>query len=97
MPFPNYVGRVFKAAEIQREAPATSGVYGLSNSKGWIFIGETDNIQAQLLLHFYETGSSLSDRLPTGFNFEICAPGGRMARVTRLVFELKPTCQLVTR
>jgi hypothetical protein len=90
MPFQNCVARVFKTAAIHRDAPASSGVYGLSNSREWIYIGETGNIQARLLEHLQETNTFLTSRLPTGFSFELCLPADRVARQSRLVGELEP-------
>ena len=51
MPFENCGARVYKVAAVQRDAPAASGVYGLSNAREWIYIAETGNIQASLLEH----------------------------------------------
>lgn len=90
MPFQNCAGRSFKASAIRREAPASSGVYGLSNARQWIYVGETDDIQAQLLQHLEETNPFLNDGRPTGFNFEICSPGRRAARQRQLILELDP-------
>jgi hypothetical protein len=90
MPFQNFAARSFKAAAIRREAPASSGVYGLSNARGWIYVGETDNIQARLLDHLAGTSGLLADGSPTGFNFELCPPEQRAARQQRLVLELDP-------
>ncbi len=92
MPFQNYLARTFRAAAIQRDAPASSGVYGLSNALEWVYVGETDNIQAKLLEHLNETGTLLKQRLPTGFNFELCSPDSRLARQQQLILELDPAC-----
>ena len=67
MPFRNCLARTFKAAAIRREAPASSGVYGLSNAREWIYVGETDNIQARLLEHLEETNTFRTEALRTGF------------------------------
>jgi hypothetical protein len=90
MPFRNYRARTFKAAEIWREAPASSGVYGLSNARAWIYVGETDNIQARLLEHLEETDSFPTEGAPTGFSFELSPPDDRVARQRRLIVELDP-------
>ena len=42
MPFENCFGRVFTAVTIEREAPEASGVYGISNSRRWLYIAETE-------------------------------------------------------
>lgn len=90
MPFQNQHARSFKAAEIRRAAPAFSGVYGLSNARGWIHVGETDNIQGRLLEHLEGTDSFRTEGTPTGFSFELCPPQDRVARQGRLIHELHP-------
>lgn len=92
MPFENYVARSFTAASVQRDAPASSGVYGLSSAREWIYVGETDNIKARLLEHLEESNTFLSARQPTGFTFEVCPFFDRLARQTRLILELEPPC-----
>ena len=92
MPFHNRLTRTFKAAAIRREAPASSGVYGLSNARAWIYVGETDDIQARLLEHLEETNTSRTAELPTGFSFELCPAADRVARQRRLIVELEPAC-----
>ena len=93
MPFVNFIARVFKAASVQRDAPASSGVYGLSNAGGWIYIGETDNIRARLLAHLQENDPTLRDKKPTGFSFELCHSQNRHARQSQLIVELHPSCR----
>lgn len=90
LPFQNQHARSFKAAEIRREAPASSGVYGLSNAREWIHVGETDNIQGRLLEHLEGTDSFRAAGAPTGFSFELSPPQDRVARQSRLIIELHP-------
>ena len=92
MPFENRFARVFSTESVQRDAPACSGVYGLSDAGQWIYVGETGNIQDRLLelLEEKSTFAFLGGRTPTGFSFEICPSGGRIARQDRLVHELEP-------
>ena len=92
MPFEQLIPRPLTAGAVQAYAPTTSGVYGISNSREWIFIGETDNIQGTLLAHLREPGTAQMQRKPTGFVYEICDRGGRHARLGRLVSEYGPSC-----
>ena len=92
MPFENYVARNFSNISVQGYAPASSGVYGLSSAREWIYIGETDNIRAMLLQHLAEVNSAVSSRKPTGFTFEVCAENARVERQNRLIKELGPVC-----
>jgi hypothetical protein len=73
-------------------APVTSGVYGISNSREWIYIGETDNIQGSLLAHLRDHRTTLMKREPTGFVFEICDQSIRSSRQGQLVGEYVPAC-----
>ena len=92
MPFEQVTPRSFTSAGVQNFAPAASGVYGISNAREWIYIGETDNIQAALLEHLQNPHTSLMSRQPTGFVFEICVEARRPARQDRLVLEYEPAC-----
>ncbi len=92
MPFDRFVPYTFSHISVQKNAPASSGVYGLSNAREWIFVGETDNIRATLLRHLEETHAPLLERAPTGFSFELCAPYNRPARHERLTQEYDPVC-----
>ena len=92
MPFEHLTPRPFLSGPIQTYAPMASGVYGISNAREWIYIGETDNIQGTLLSHLQELDTSLMKRRPTGFVFEVCDRANRPVRQDRLVVEYEPTC-----
>ena len=91
MPFEQPIGRPFMSADVQTYAPIAPGLYGISNAREWLYIGETDNIQAALLAHLRESDTPLTKRLPTEFVFEICVEL-RPARQDRLILECEPTC-----
>jgi hypothetical protein len=82
----------FSTGSIRAHAPAASGVYGISNRREWIYIGETDNIQARLLEHLAETSSEVKTRSPTGFTFELCDRQSRLGRQSLLVMQYAPVC-----
>jgi hypothetical protein len=86
----------FTASSIQKNAPETSGVYGISNSREWLFIGESANIQAALMEHLRERGTPLSEKRPTGFQFEVASPSDRMRRQNTLVREFHPVIKAST-
>lgn len=93
MAFENCLPRVFSSESIERNAPPVSGVYGISNSQKWLFVGETDNIKASLLAHLRAPLSFRLDDDPTGFSFEPRPSYDRVGRQQRLIGELFPTCQ----
>ncbi len=90
MPFDNHGNRSFTASSVGRNAPAASGVYGLSDARQWIYVGETANIQAELAGHLRNPDVLLKEHAPSGFTFELSAPERRMERRNRLVAELHP-------
>jgi hypothetical protein len=90
MPFEQGAPSSFTAVSIQNNAPDSSGVYGLSNSREWIFIGESNNIRVALMEYLRDVNSSGTARRPTGFSYETASPGKRVARKNELVRELTP-------
>jgi hypothetical protein len=92
MPFNQFTPRTFAADAVRTYAPAMSGVYGISNAREWIYIGETENIQSALLGHLTESHTALMKREPTGFVFEVCDEARRSSRQDRLVGEYGPVC-----
>lgn len=92
MSFSECAARAFTAISVHKNAPESSGVYGLSNGREWIFIGEASDIRARLLEHLEERNTTVADRRPTGFTFEVCSPGNRVQRQDVLVRQLEPLC-----
>ncbi len=90
MPFENHGSRSFTMSSVAKNAPAGSGVYGLSNAREWLYVGQADNIQAELLLHLQHPGAFLRDHAPSGFTYELSAAEHRRERRNRLVLELGP-------
>jgi hypothetical protein len=93
MPFDSPFPRSFSASSIREYAPASSGVYGISNASQWLLIDETDNLQSALLAHLSGVDASLRGGNPTGFVIEICDISQRAARRQRLSSEYHPSCQ----
>jgi len=81
----------FTAISVQNNAPNLSGVYGLSNSAEWIFIGEASNIRNALLEHLREVNGMPAARKPRGFSFELTPAVQRVERRNQLARELTPT------
>lgn len=92
MPFEQRLPRPFTPRTINDHAPASSGVYGISNAREWLYIGQTEDIHGALLAHLQDTSTSLMKHAPTGFVYEVCAGGSRLARQERLVREYGPSC-----
>jgi hypothetical protein len=92
VPFDPTLPRSFTAIAVRNYAPDTSGVYGLSNAREWIYIGESDNIQAALLAHLSDRDSELMRLAPKGFVLETCDRARRLSRQERLIGEYRPLC-----
>jgi hypothetical protein len=96
MPFEQITPRTFTIRGVQIYAPPAAGVYGISNSREWLYIGETENIQSALLTHLKDVETPLMKREPKGFVFEVCAGASRTTRADRLVLEYAPACNRVS-
>jgi hypothetical protein len=94
LPFEPFYPRKFSVASVSMYAPGQPGVYGLSNAKQWVFIGEADNIRTALLEQFDRGDEAIRRMNPTGFVFEVCPPGTRSVRRDRLIAEYSPACQV---
>lgn len=92
MPFDQFFPRPFTPGAIREYAPAASGVYGISNAREWLYIGEADSIREALFDHLQNIHTSLMKRQPAGFVFEVCEGSRRSARLDRLVHEYGPAC-----
>ncbi|MEO8097734.1 MAG: GIY-YIG nuclease family protein [Acidobacteriota bacterium] len=93
MAFERCLPQVFSFDSIRRNAPAVSGVYGISNPRHWLYVGETDNIQASLFAHVTGGGIATEDLAPSGYRYEECSVDERRRRQQRLISELAPVCQ----
>ncbi len=92
MPFDQLIPRPFTANGIRMYAPSASGLYGISNSREWIYIGEADDIQGALLAQLADLHTALMRSAPTGFIFEVCPSAQRSPRLDRLLAEYEPSC-----
>ena len=92
MPFEHLIPRPFTSSSITMFAPSRPGLYGISNAREWIYIGVADDIKGALLAHLETTDTSVTNRSPTGFVFEICERTRWVARQDQLVREYEPVC-----
>ena len=91
MPFANHANRIFTVMSVDKNVPAASGVYGLSDARQWIYVGETANIHAELLKHLQHPNAFLRGHRASGFTYELSSEAYRAERRNRLVLELEPT------
>ena len=90
MPFENHGNRSFTSMSVGKNAPRASGVYGLADAHRWIYIGESADIQAELLRHLQEPHAFLRQHPPSGFTYELTTAEQRISRQNQLVVELEP-------
>ena len=90
VPFANHGNRSFTMISVDKNVPAASGVYGLSNASQWIYVGESANIHAELFRHLQHPNTFLKGNSPSGFTYELSSEQHRVARRNQLVFELDP-------
>lgn len=96
MPFEQRIPHPLTTAGALAHAPAAPGVYGLSNAREWVYIGQADNIQDALMGHLGGLDATVQKREPKGFVFEICAGDQRRLRQDRLVLEYEPICNRIS-
>jgi excinuclease UvrABC nuclease subunit len=92
MPFEQRIPHPLTISSVRAYASADPGVYGLSNSQQWIYIGQADNIRDALLDHLRAQDTAVLRELPTGFVFETCSGDHRVVRQTSLIHEYAPAC-----
>jgi excinuclease UvrABC nuclease subunit len=95
MGFANSASYPFTEAGIASYAPRGSGVYGIFNSREWIYVGESKDMEARLYAHLRgesEQSPCILNHRPTGFIFETCDSATRTAREFALIRELSPIC-----
>lgn len=88
----NGQGYAYNRDNIARTAPERSGVYLIWNQAGWIYVGESNNIQRRLLEHFNGDNACITRHAPTGFGFELVDALLRVQRQNELILALSPPC-----
>lgn len=88
---PGATGFSFNEAGITGNAPNASGVYALYNT-GWVYFGESNDIQRRLLEHLRNPGILVALAAPTGFVFELVPAQLRVGRQNELIRLYPPLC-----
>lgn len=92
MPFEQITPRMFTAEAVRTYAPPDAGVFAVTNSRQWLYIGHAGNTQRALLDLMEDCGSALMKKDPRGFVFEVCGRERSITRQDRLVLEYEPVC-----
>lgn len=82
----------FALDTITQNAPVMSGVYALYSRGACLYVGESDDICASLLGHYYEDNPCLNDKEITYFTFDLGPPEVRASLLIDCIRQLGPTC-----
>ena len=80
-------------AAVRHQAPGASGVYTVSGSHRWVYVGETDDIRQSLFGHLNDASAPMDRFGPLSFSFQTVPASDRVSRQKALVAELKPVLQ----
>jgi hypothetical protein len=94
MPWANPTNYEFSRMSIVRNAPEQSGIYALYHRATWVYIGETENIRAQLLQHLEGDVTCVAVYPALAFSYVLAPPAIRAWRQDELVREFHPFCNL---
>jgi hypothetical protein len=83
---------VYTLDTITRNAPVISGVYALHSREACLYVGESDDICASLLEHYYVYTPCLNDKEITHFTFDLASSEVRRALLIDRIRQLSPTC-----
>lgn len=94
MPF-EHTSSAFTFTEdgIRKYAPRKSGVYGIYNSKNWVYVGESKDMEGRLYEHLRgesDQSARILKHTPTHYAFEACDADTRTDREADLIAELDP-------
>jgi excinuclease UvrABC nuclease subunit len=95
MPFSRRFRFLFTDREIAEHAPQSSGVYGIFNHTGCVYVGEASDIQASLFAQLRggtDESCWIRSQNPDQFAFERVAKPDRNQREHTLIVELDPVC-----
>lgn len=82
----------YNLRSILERVPSASGIYALHSQTGCVYVGEGEDICADLLVHLHDANPCLDLKDLIYLTFESVPPESRRARQTKLVMELHPSC-----
>jgi len=85
----------FTRASVLSNAVEQSGVYVLQAETAWVYVGETENVRAQLLAHLDGDNLCIAMHPILTFSYELVSPVIRKWRRDDLAREYRPICNLV--
>ena len=92
MPWRNPASFPFDRASVMLNAPQESGVYALRTRTTWVYIGESNDVLAQLVQHLTGDNACITIFPDLTFSFELVHPVVRPWRLHDVVKEFRPVC-----
>jgi hypothetical protein len=92
MPWKNPSLFRFDFSHIARHAPSDGGVYGIFSDAGWVYFGETADLQRRLGEHLLDARHCIHRYSPLHFSYEVTID--RSLRCHELVLEFAPPCNV---
>jgi hypothetical protein len=95
MPFPQQARRLFTEVGVESLPSGQSGVYGILNAEGWVYIGQAHDLRASLMRHVLkESAESVCIHInqPTGWVAELVPVPKLADREAALIREFRPRC-----
>ena len=83
----------YELHSITRNAPPQSGVYAIFSRAECIYVGESNDICASLLEHYFEADPGLDEKELTHFTFELASSEIRVERQDDYIRQLAPRCE----
>lgn len=90
MPFNRTQSIAFTPSNIRSSVPNVGGVYGIFQGHEWIYVGESEHLQRQLLEHAGDLKHEMHSHHPTHFVYELTSE--RVPRQNQLIKECVPRC-----
>ncbi len=82
----------FSRTSILLNAPQEPGIYVLQADTTWIYVGETENIRAQLVAHLDGDNLCITMHSTLRFSYELVPSVIRTWRRDDLIKAYRPTC-----
>jgi hypothetical protein len=87
---------VFTHRAVAENAPKASGVYVIFNSKRWVHVGESDDIQESLYRLLNEPNPCIQRFSPLSFSFAPLPAADRGAQLELMVAARNPACAVAS-
>jgi hypothetical protein len=93
VPWSNPLTFPFNETSVILNAPPQPGIYALYNKATWVYIGESENVETQLLQHLRGDVACITMYPELSFSYELApSTAARARRMKDVVREFRPVC-----